>query len=134
MRYDIDSMDADRRGEFETVEKLLESKECLTLFLDALKRVRAGERKEITGICHNVCRILREEDCPEDKPAEDIAFDLMYWYSVDWPESVEPGRFLSFPVGRDINFDLWEGTNLKRRLSLLDYVIEQVALDIMELC
>lgn len=77
------------------------------------------------GICGN----LDELTCFID----DTAYGAVAHYAKAWPKALRNhnDQLFNWFVPEHTHFPMWEGPNLSLRNDLLDYLIEQVELDIL---
>ncbi|MEG2706902.1 MAG: hypothetical protein RR959_06135 [Erysipelotrichaceae bacterium] len=65
------------------------------------------------GICGNWSKILDNN----------VPYNFVSIFSGDWEHSTLDSKY---PVPDDESLDLWEGTNLEMRLSLIDHILKRL--------
>ena len=104
------------------------TKEEQETLIDALERIKGGERRGFRGICGSLEAIL--VDLSEDDSGVFDWFPPVEVFSKGWEHHSGSERY---PVSGLFNYQhntrqgtLWVGEQLELRMDLLDYLINQV--------
>ena len=78
------------------------------------------------GICiHWADRLIMATALGYDLVA-DFTITMVAYLSTSWPDSVNPGVYMVFPVQECREEDAWEGGNRVARIDLMQHVLNQL--------